>query len=184
MDEQNIPYKTLEDQLKLKDALTATLILTELSKDGKQVTVGTITQDNNRRFRIWEIRDWEHFKPRLEDMINAIPELQRAIKLPKWEEYVRQLASSNIYEEQGEILDQIEVSEENGGTLYIIGKMANLIDVKLNNESILQIRFSKRPVICEECGKIFIPRIKDQRFHTAKCRNRYHQRAWRMEHTQ
>jgi hypothetical protein len=56
----------------------------------------------------------------------------------------------------------------------------NSITATYNDEKVLEIQIPIKLAVCEECGQIFVPVRKDQRFHTTKCRNRYNQRILRQ----
>jgi hypothetical protein len=159
------------------------LTLQRVDDNGREVTLYRMESSKEGHI-VLDIDDWEEFKSMrymfsIPELPNSIPALISKVKvLPALDEYVHRLAGGSV--EDKEKLAQIEINTENGEVIELeVVAIENIIDVRYIDETTLQIKLPKKLAICEECGVVYVPRQKGQKYHSRKCANRASVRAFR-----
>ena len=151
------------------------LVQMKVDDDGKETTQYTV-EINEAGTIIYEIHDCEEVLEKGYYYI-AAPEFTEIIKLPSFHKYVRRFAAGDVDGE--EFLGQIEHHSKDGEVITLdITAKENRITARFVDENVLEIRLPKL-MACEECGKIFVPRQKGQKYHSPECGNRARVRDWR-----
>lgn len=143
-------------------------------------SVFDLEYDFEKAIHVYTIHDWELYEK--SSLILEVEEVEKALALPAFREYIDRPVSGKV--EAKEELGTIELQNCDGEVVKLRVIANNkFVDISYDKKrSILQIKLPKRFAICEECGEVYVPVRKDQRFHTKKCKNRFHQRQWRREH--
>lgn len=142
----------------------------------KSTTACSLTSEPEKPLTL-EIYDWELTRSNTFVFLQ-LPLLEAVIQLPEIHEYVYQLATGTV--EGSEELSRLEVNIEKGEVIELAAvAIENIIDVRYINQTTLQIKLPKKLAVCEECGVVYAPRQKGQKYHSRKCANRASVRAFR-----